>query len=357
MTKPLTEREKQVLYSIVSNPMATDRELCGKANLKQTTFTAIRRRLHANHYYRLVRIPSYRDLGGEIFAATYCHYKATVPLNIRLITGRRLAEMHREVFWAGSEYSQAISFQFAKTFTEAKTNIIEMERLYTAQGFLGEGGITFLAFPFGIAGFSFFFDYEPLLRQSFGMQGHSKPAGFPRAREKPRLTEAGKIVYQGLIAHPEMNDREMAATVGISQRTVAKLRAEFESQGLYKTVAVPDLQKLDFRMLVLDHAKLNLRIPDTQRRQILEELVNIKPPILLASAGDDVVALTAYEDFGVYRRCINSFSEVYKQDDIFVKEPKRMLFSLPEMEMIKNHDYGPCVGKLLGAPSQPNPSR
>ncbi len=348
VTKPISEREKLVLHAIVKAPRSTDRELAEATSLKQTTFTAIRRRLRAGGYYSLARIPSVRELGGELFATTYCHYRATVPLNIRLITGRQLVKMHSEVFWAGSEYSQAVSFQFAKNFTGARANVVEMERLYTAQGFLGEGGITFLTFPFGIASFPFFFDYEPLLQQSFGIEGERGPAGFPRCGKVAEFTSAGRTVYHGLVENPELNDRELAARIGVSQRTVAKLRCEFEGTGLYKTVAVPDLLKLDFRMLALDHAKLNLRIQERQRAEILDALAAIKPPILLALAGDDVVALTAYEDFGVYRRCINSFSEVYKQDDIFVKEPKRMLFSIPEMEMLKSHAYGPGVAKLLG---------
>jgi hypothetical protein len=253
-----------------------------------------------------------------------------------------------EVFWAGSEYSQAVSFQFARSFTDAKTNVVEMEQMYMAQGFLGDGGITFLAFPFGIAEFPFFFDYEPLLRQSFGIKGQGRPSGFPASKGHTSFSPTGKKVFHGLIENPGMNDRELASNIAVSQRTVTKLRTEFEIAGLFKTAAIPDLQKLDFRMLVLDHAKLNLRIDERQRREILDELINIKPPILLAISGDDVIALTAYEDFGIYRRSINSFSEVYKQDDIFIKEPKRMLFSIPEMEMLKDQRYGPGVAKILG---------
>ncbi|MFO7618619.1 MAG: hypothetical protein R6W91_03055 [Thermoplasmata archaeon] len=347
MSKPLTEREKLVLHAIVRAPTSTDRELAAATGLKHTTLMAIRRRLREKDYYSVARIPQVRHLGGEIFAITYCNYKATVPLDIRLIAGRRLAENHREVFWAGSEYSQAVFFQFARNFTEAKKNIIEMERLYMAQGFLGDGGITFLAFPFDIADFPFFFDYEPLLRQSFGIESGGTAAPAPQ-RGAARLTKAGKTVYHGLIENPEMNDRELAEHIGISQRTVTKLRGDFESSGLFRTLAVPNLQKLGFRMLAFDHAKLNLRITEKERNEVLDALINIKPPILLAIAGDDVVALTAYEDFNVYRRSINSFSEVYKQDDIFIGEPKRMLFSLPEMEMLKSHVYGPGVAKLLG---------
>ena len=348
MQKPLTEKEKLVLHAIIKNPLGTDLLLAEAVGLKPTTFTAIRRRLKKDGYYSVIRIPSVRELGGEVFAATYCNYKASVPLNIRLITGRRLVEIHGEVFWAGSEYSQAISFQFARNFTEAKKNVVEMEQLYMAQGFLSDGGITFLAFPFELAEFPYFFDYEPLLRQSFGIAGLGEPSGFPRGSACPKLTATGKKVYRGLIENPELNDREVASRIGVSQRTVAKLRKDFEVGGLFKTIAVPDLQKLGFKMLALDHAKLNFRIPAHERREILKALVDIKPPILLAIDGDDVVALTAYEDFSIYRRSINSFSEVYKRDDIFIGEPKRMLFSLPEMEMLKAHVYGPCVEKLLG---------
>ena len=92
---------------------------------------------------------------------------------------------------------------------------------------------------------------------------------------------------------------------------------------------IPDLQKLGFEMLVFDHAKLNLRVSENHRKEIFRDLVGIKPPILLAIGGNDVTALTAYENFKTYRRCINHFSEIYKQDDIFLMEPNRMMFSRP----------------------------
>ena len=111
-------------------------------------------------------------------------------------------------------------------------------------------------------------------------------------------------------------------------------------------------------MMVFDHAKLNLRINAEHRKEIMQDLIDIKPPIMLAIGGKDVIALTAYEDFDTYRRCVNSFSEVYKQDDIFQKEPKRLFFSLAEMEVLKNQEYSPIVSKILGireAPPSPAP--
>ena len=66
----------------------------------------------------------------------------------------------------------------------------------------------------------------------------------------------------------------------------------------------------------------------------------------------DVVALTAYEDFETYRRSINCFSEIYKHENIFVKEPRRLMFSLTEMEIIKNHIYAPLVAKILNINEQ-----
>lgn len=352
MTKPLSPRERQVLYSLVRNPFATDSGLGEDAGLKLSTVTAIRRRLRERGYYSTVRVPCLQRLGAEMLAVVYSRYKATIPLHVRLMTGQRLVESHKEVFWAMSEYSQAMSFQLARNFTDVRRNVTEIEGLYTALGFLDEGGITSIALPFEISEIPFFFDFEPLLRQAFGIAGDGGGAahGYP-TRGKPEaapLTDVGRRVYRALVEHPEASDTALSKGISVSQRTVTKLREGFEAQRLMKTTVVPDLGKLGFKMLVLDHAKLNLRIRDAQRREILKTLLDIKPPILLAIGGDDVVALTAYEDFEDYRRCMNRFSDVYKQDDIFVREPRRMMFSLAEMRLLKSHSYGQIVGKLLG---------
>jgi hypothetical protein len=349
MARPLSDREKLVLYGLVRAPLCTDGELAASAGLKATTAAAIRRRLRERGYYARVRLPCLQSLGGELLGVTYFHYKATIPLNIRLITGTKLVREHREVFWAASEYTQAISLQLARSFTDAKANVADIESLYTAQGFLDEGGITFLPFPFAISRIPLLFDFEPLLRQSFGLHGKDVVVGCaPRAQQGARLTAVGRRVYLGLVAMPELSDTELASAISVSQRTVSKLRAAFEGGGALKTVTVPNLRLLGFKMLVFDHAKLNLRLPEKQRMEILGELVKIKPPIFLAISGDDVAALTAYEDFETYRRCINGFSQIYKQDDIYAREPKRLQFSLTEMRMLKEHVYGPIVEKVLG---------
>ncbi|MEW5936553.1 MAG: hypothetical protein AB1665_01875 [Candidatus Thermoplasmatota archaeon] len=348
MAKDLSPREKLVMYSLVRAPSGTDRELSSFSGLKLSTVSAIRRRLAKRGYYARVRMPCLRGIGGEMLVVTYFYYKATVPMNLRLITGSKLVRDHKEVFWAGSEYTQALSLQLSMNLTDAKRNVAEIEELYTAQSFFDEGGITFLTFPFEISRIPVFFDYEPLLSQSFGIAGGGGALGYPTCAGSVPLTSAGKRVYRTLVENPGMTDTEVSRVASVSQRTATKLRERFEGEGLLKTVVVPNLAMLGFKMLVFDHAKLNLRILARQRWKILDELMRVKPPIFFAVGGDDVVALTAYEDFETYRRCINSFSEIYKEEDIFVREPKRLMFSLSEMKMLKEHVYGPIVRKALG---------
>jgi len=357
MKQGLSEREKLVLYCMVRNPDHADRELAEDTDLNLSTVTAIRRRLHDRGYCRRIRIPRMQGMGSELLAVTYFYYKATIPLEIRLITGNKLVRDHREVFWAGSEYTQALSLQLAHNLTDARRNIAEIKELYTAQGFLDDGGVTFLTFPFEISKVPLFFDYEPLLRQTFSRLGEpwglaSQPGYLAGGANPPRMTDVAKTVFHGLIKYPEHTDTQLAREIEVSQRTVTKLRNRFEAEGLICSAVMPDLGKLGFRMLVFDHAKLNLHLPEKQRMEILNLLAGIKPPIFMAIGGDDVAALTAYEDFETYRRCMNSFSEIYKHDDIFVGEPRRLMFSIAEMKMLKEHVYGPIVAKVLAVPDK-----
>ena len=353
MTKHISSREVQVLNCMVKNPLFTDREISLATDLKLSTVTAIRRRLKERDYYHQIRIPSIHGLGGEMLAVTYSHYRPSVPSDIRLITGKRLAEAHKEVFWTISEYNQSISLELSRNLTDLKKNISQLEQLYTAQSFLDEGDITLIAFPFEIAEIYSFFDFAPFMAQSFGLApveiGLKNLSIFETEKGLGSdMTDMAKKVYIGLIEFPEHTDTALAKEIGISQRTVTKLRKQFEVEGLIKTAIIPNLEKLGFKMLVFDHAKLNLRMSKKHREETIKALLSIKPPIFFAIGGNDVVAITPYEDFETYRRSINHFSEVYKQDDIFIKDPKRLMFSLAEMEIIKEHDYLPIVKKLLG---------
>lgn len=359
MSKPLSAREQQVLYELVRHPSDTDKIISDRTGLKLSTITAIRRRLKEKEIFQNIRIPCPQAIGAELMAINYSVYKTTASVESRLETGKKFAGAHDELFWAVNEYVQSMGLHFSRNYTDISQNITELERYYTENGYLSEEGIHLLIFPFDMVDIPYFFDFSPLLAQSFGIiedprnSSESRTNGCPKTNgENNRMTETGKQVYYNLIKHPEMTDTELSEEISVSQRTITKLRKEFEKNGLLKNAMIPDLEKLGFKMLVFDHAKLNLKIEADRRKRILDSLIGIKPPIMFLVGSSDVVALTAYEDFETYRRSINCFSEIYKHENIFVKEPRRLMFSLAEMQMIKDHVYAPLVAKLLDIDKQ-----
>ena len=355
MSKPLSVREQQVLYELVRHPSDTDKTISGRTGLKLSTVTAIRRRLKEKEFFHNIRIPCPRSIGAELMAINYSVYKTTASVETRLEIGKKFAGAHNELFWAVNEYVQSAGLHFSRNYTDISQNITELEKYYTENGYLSEEGIHLLIFPFDMVEIPYFFDFSHLLAQSFGIiedprnSSEDRTNGCPKANvENIRMSENSKQVFYNLIKHPEMTDTELSERISVSQRTITKLRKEFEKKGLLKNSIVPDLEKLGFKMLVFDHAKLNLIIDEERRNRILDSLIGIKPPIMFLVGSSDVVALTAYEDFETYRRSINCFSEIYKHENIFVKEPRRLMFSLAEMKMIKDHVYAPLVAKILG---------
>lgn len=354
MTKPLSAREKQVLYELVRCPSDTDKNISDKTDIKLSTITAIRRRLKEKGIFRTIRIPCPQAIGAELMAVNYSVYKTTASVESRLKTGKKFAGSHNELFWAANEYVQSAGLHFSKNYTDISHNITELEKYYTKNGYLSEESIHLLIFPFDMVNIPYFFDFSHLLAQSFGIiedprnKSEDRENCFPQTNGKNnRMSETGKKVYYNLIKHPNLTDTELSELISVSQRTITKLRKEFEESGMMKNAIIPDLEKLGFKMLVFDHAKLNLKMEEDRIDRILDSLIGIKPPIMLLLGNSDIVALTAYEDFDTYRRSINCFSEIYKHENIFVKEPRRLMFSLTEMNMIKDHVYAPLVAKIL----------
>ena len=359
MSKPLSAREQQVLYEIVRNPSDTDKNISDRTELKLSTITAIRRRLKEKKVFHRIRIPCPQAIGAELIAVNYSVYKATASVEDRIKTGKKFAESHKEVFWAINEYVQSVGLHFAQNYTDISRNITELEEYYTVNGYLGEDGIHLLIFPFEMVDIPYFFDFSPLLAQSFGIiedprkKQKKTPHGCSKFNQEDNpLSDTGRLVYYSLVKYPDLTDTELSEKTSVSQRTITKLRKEFETKGMLKTVIIPDLEKLGFKMLVFDHARLNMKLDQDRQDRILESLIGIKPPIIFLIGHSDVVALTAYEDFETYRRSINCFSEIYKHENIFVKEPRRLMFSMAEMEMIKDHVYAPLVAKILNIEKQ-----
>ena len=296
MSKPLSTREQQILYQLVRHPSDTDKTISLRICLKLSTVTAIRRRLKEKEIFHSIRIPCPQAIGAELMAINYSVYKTTASVESRLKTGKRFAESHDELFWAVNEYVQSTGLHFSKNYTDISKNITELEKYYTENGYLSEEGIHLLIFPFDMVDIPYFFDFSPLLAQSFGIiedprnPSEERPNGCPKTNgDNNRMSETGKQVYYNLIKYPNMSDTELSEKISISQKTITKLRKEFEKSGLLKNSIIPNLEKLGFTKLLgtgIIKNKYKIQVKEASKKSI-EKVKQLGGEVIVAKATED----------------------------------------------------------------------
>jgi len=348
----LTLNEKKVLYGLVRCPSYSDREMAEALGMKLPTVTAIRHRLEKDGYiFSVAWTPEPELLGLRFLNVAYSSYStgAATPHKLRIVD--KLAQRYDEVVWCMGEPGQQIFIQLGEDFTDIKRNLDDIEKKLRRNGFLEESGLAHVTVPLELCDHLLFFDFAPMLAREFGLEGDSIQA----ARETKKiessvgdLSDTEKAVLYGLVSNPTYNNTELADEVGMSRYTVGRVRKRLEENGILRKSNIPDLLKLGFQIMAFTHARFNLRLARKKRAEGFEALMLIHPPFFVVKDAVDVMALEAYKDFEDFRRHVGQFSSVYEKEDIYVKEPVRLLFSIPVGRTVREYDYGPVVKKALG---------
>jgi hypothetical protein len=168
--------------------------------------------------------------------------------------------------------------------------------------------------------------------------------------EEIKLSDAEKKSYYALINYPELSDKMLAKKINFSRFTVSRMRGKFEGK-IMRTMNIPDMEKLGFRIVALIHMRFNLTASPETRKAVADNLLK-QGAVFLVLEHVDCLALIPFENFDCYRVYMNSFSKKYREYDILVEEPKILLFSVSESKFPKTHVYAPLVKKVLNIQEQ-----
>ncbi|MFQ5884226.1 MAG: hypothetical protein ACE5IO_03910 [Thermoplasmata archaeon] len=347
-TDDMLESEKRVLYGLVKYPNATDRELGSHLSMKTSTVTAVRRKLYEQDYCVERCVPFLQGLNCEMLMVSYIGLNSTPSIGERLEKSTKFFE-REEIVYGVSEPRQELLFQMSQNYTDAKKNIEDLERLYRESGYL-EKEMTSIAIPFGLSEIPRYFDYAPLLHGTFWPEEEyeKEDMAYFATIGQTRLRQKEKKIFRGMCDFPMLNDVQLSEELGVSRMTVGRARKRFFGTGFITRKIIPNLEKLGFELLAFTHGRFNPSLTEGLKHYVPRLSETIGPNIFLASTRDELIALSAFRNFTEYRKSMNGFAEVYKEKELFSSPPERLLFSTKEMKTVKNHEYGPFVGKALG---------
>jgi len=351
MEKPeLTKKEKLMLYGLVNYPNLTDKQLSEKLNLKHSTVTSIRHRLKGNGFYRELIIPSLQNMGCKILAVIYTNFSPLVPLEERVkITGTTV-EVFDEIFFSAGVQDKGFSMSLAQDYaTIGKINDIRTQT-FGGRRLLEDEYPNMVLFPFEISKIYRFFDFAPLLKQSFQLDQIPDETiqniDFANTN-KTMFSNTEKKVYCVIIQHPELSDSKIGEKIGVSRHTVSRLRKGFEENSFIGKINLPDLKKLGFEILTFFHIRFDPRnSPDIEKDEA--SLLMNDSTIFLASRVFEAFMLSVHVDYDDYSRDKTRIMQILKENKWIAKDPLIRTYSLNELVFIKNFKFAPIAKKIIG---------
>ena len=342
----LTNYEKKVLYGITKFPDANDRQLAEKFGIKQSTVSAIRKRLKDEGYYRIYAVPMIQNFGAEIMIVTYTNFNPVIPLEKRIEITERKIEASEEIFFSMGEEDKGFSIGFAQNYTViGKINDIRT-MTFGSLGLLDKEYPKEVIFPFMGSKTYRFFNFAPLLSKNFGIEDNegNKINFFPVKNANLSMRER-KILCR-IIEFPEVSSKEIAEKIGITRHTVGRLKRKFKENEYVKMIAVPDVGKIGFKILAFYHITLNPHNPpDFEKDELLNLLV--KDFIFFASRHFEFVAISMHPSYEDYKICKTYVIQKLKENEWITTPPTIRTYSLHKAKIIKDLTFSPITKKIL----------
>ena len=346
----LTNKEKLMLYGLVKYPELTDKELSEKLSMRHSTVTSIRHRLKENEYFRKLILPKLKNLGCEMLVIIYTNFSPLIPLSERIeITGKAI-EVFEEIFLSVGEQDKGFSLSLSRDYaTIGRINDIRTQT-FGGRGLLEEEYPNMVVFPFEISKIYRFFDFAPLLNNSYNL-GVEPETEFENidfgGKENVTFSDTEKNTYCMLISYPELFDNDIGRELGVSRHTISRLRRKFEDTNLIKSLTLPNFVKLGFEILAFYHIKFDPRNPPDMDDDEAASLMS-DSTVFFASRRFEAVMISIYKDYDEYKTEMMKIMQMLKENQLIAEDPIIRTYSLSTIAFIKDFKFAPIASKIVG---------
>ncbi len=349
----LSVNEQTVLYNLVRHPLLSDQELCNRIDMKQSTFSTIKKKLRTEGYFYSSHSPVFNRLGSELLVVWYVTLNRKTRTEDRLAISRGRLLAASDIFTIVSESNQAVFLSVSKNIGEHVKVTDDLVQLYEENDFLEE--IHQVMFPFDASSIFSCFDFAPLLNRIFQIEPEdaiTEDIDVSSEKNKtkvhyPELNDLEKRVFLGLVKYPELSDSSLSERIGCSRPVFTRVKNRFLEERLIERRRIVSLEKLGFKMLALTHSKFNPLIPLSGRQKCVQHTRAVQTPIFNIARDPESVMLTAFRDFEEFKYLHNEYVSYCQEHNTLRNDPFVLLQSIPRIYEVKWLVYEPLVRKIL----------
>lgn len=136
--------------------------------------------------------------------------------------------------------------------------------------------------------------------------------------ETMQLTPSEKQVLYALIRYPELSDVKVSEKTKISKYTVTSIRQRFEKKNVFKTVRIPNYQRLGCELLTVRYGDFNPLSTWEQREKIAEKLAFKYNYLFFRISTDKTnISLNVSNNYTQIKDYIDAFERSYHKHNFF----------------------------------------
>ena len=343
----LTPNEQRVLYGLVRYPSLNDSELSSQIDVKLSTLTSIKRRLHDQQVFRQLLVPLLNRLGSELLAVIYTQFNPVIPLEERVSITKKTIEVFDEIFFSTGEQEKGFSISLAKNYSSiGRIDDIRTET-FGSLGLLEKEYPSEVIFPFESSEIIRFFDFSRVLESMFNLEDSDKKRsdidefkidGFHS------LSSKEKKVYTSLVQFPTATTQQIGEKVGLSRHTVSRMKKKFFDLHLLKHLTIPDLKQLGFEILAFYHYQFS-----PGKAPSMDDILYLDAPstVFLARRKYEIVMISAYKTYQEYKEDKMEKIRFLKENDFISYTPLVRKYMFERMVFMKNFVFHPIANKII----------
>jgi hypothetical protein len=192
-----------------------------------------------------------------------------------------------------------------------------------------------------------FFDYAGLLSELFHLDRRQERRPASEGHPTRSLSNIEKLVFYGLVKHPDVADKVVAENMKVSRQAVARIRKLLVKEGFLFPLVIPSLEKLGHEILVYFRFHLNPRLGDKARAGAVQNIIHEVPHLFAFSTSLECVAICAYCTFPEFEKSSHRIIRRLEERNLLEGAPDIQTYLLPDTVIVRNHDYVPLVKDML----------
>jgi DNA-binding MarR family transcriptional regulator len=342
----LTKNEEKVLCGLIMHPEKNDSQLSSELNVKLSTLTSIKKRLHDQGFFRKLNVPMLDRLGCELLAVIYAQFNPVIPLEERVKATKKTIEVFDELIFSVGEQEKGFSINLSKNYTNiGRINEVRTET-FGRLGLLEKEYPNEAIFPFETSRIIRFFDFSRVLNKFFSLENskQSKTKTWFHNLDQTEFTTKEKQVYSAIVEHSDFTTQQIGDLVGLSRHTVSRMKKQFFENDLMREITIPDLKKLGFEILVFYHIKFN---PNKAPNEKDISYLDSPSTIFLANRKFETVIISAYPTYQEYKQDEMDKIRFLKENNLISYAPFIGTYAFEHMVVIKDFDFAPIVKKTF----------